>query len=120
MSVAREDVRHALRDIHDPCSVASGVALGLDEMGLIKDIDVDPDGNVEVSIRLTSPTCVMVGFFTDEIVRAATRVDGVQSVSVVFDAGLDWEPSLMSAEVRAKRARRFSHQRRRATTNEHS
>ncbi len=107
MSVAA-DVREALHGLNDPCSVAAGMPIDLVDMGLVKDVRADEQGTVRVEIRLTSPSCVMLGFFTKEIVRLAGTVEGVRAVEVGFDAGLDWEPALMSEAVQRIRGERFA------------
>ena len=106
MSTA-DAVRMALRGVNDPCSVAAGTPIDLDSMGLIKDVEVDADGHVRVDVRLTSPSCVMLGYFTNEIERAAGTVGGVRSVEVTFDTGFDWEPTMMSAETKRVRVLRL-------------
>jgi metal-sulfur cluster biosynthetic enzyme len=87
-------VRDCLHQIKDPCSVATGYALHLEEMGLIKSIDVDAEaGRAAVDLRLTSPTCVMVGYFVTEIQKLLTEaVPELRQVSVTFDNGFDWTP----------------------------
>jgi metal-sulfur cluster biosynthetic enzyme len=103
-------VRECLHQIKDPCSVATGYPLHLEEMGLIKTIQVDEDAaRVHVDLRLTSPTCVMVGYFVNEIRRLVTdAVPEIEDVEVTFDRGFDWTPDMMSEEVRRARAARFT------------
>lgn len=105
---AADQIREALRRLNDPCSVASGTPIDIESMGLVKDVQAHSDGTVRVEIRLTSPSCVMLGYFTREIERLAATVQGVRSVDVRFDAGLDWEPTMMSEETRRDRAQRFA------------
>ncbi len=101
-------IRSELDAIKDPCSLASGVPLGLDEMGLVDDVTIDDHGAVEVKLRLTSPFCHMIGFFTTEAERRVSSLPGVRSVSLIADNGLDWSPSRISTAVQAKRAARLA------------
>jgi metal-sulfur cluster biosynthetic enzyme len=103
-------VRDCLRQIHDPCSIATGHPLHLEEMGLIKSIVVDADAaRVVVDIRLTSPSCTMVGYFVTEIQElVVAAAPEIRDVEVLFDHGLDWAPDMMSEEVRQARAVRFA------------
>jgi metal-sulfur cluster biosynthetic enzyme len=105
-------IRDCLHQIKDPCSVATGYALHLEEMGLVKSIEVDAEaGRAAVDLRLTSPTCVMVGFFVNEIQKLVTEaIPEIHEVSVTFDNGFDWTPDMMSNEVRRARAARFANQ----------
>jgi metal-sulfur cluster biosynthetic enzyme len=103
-------VRDCLHEIKDPCSVATGYSLHLEEMGLVKSIEVDAAaGRAVVDLRLTSPTCVMVGYFVTEIQKLVTEtIPEIHDVEVLFDRGFDWTPDMMSEEVRRARAARFA------------
>ena len=97
------DIRRALDSIGDPCSVGSGVPMGIEEMGLVEAVEVDLDGNVVIRLRLTSPTCHMVSYFKVEAEERARQVLGVRSVRAVSDTGLDWSPEMMSAAAKQRR-----------------
>lgn len=103
------DVRACLHQIKDPCSVATGHPLHLEEMGLVKSVEVDRDaGRAAVDLRLTSPTCVMVGYFVTEIQKLVTEaLPEIHDVDVTFDRGFDWTPDMMSERVKRERAERF-------------
>ncbi len=99
------EVRRALDTIGDPCSVAQGVPMGLDEMGLVEKVELRPGGHVEIRFRLTSPSCMMGGYFKAEAEKAVGAIPGVSSVGVSSDLGLDWHPEMMSAGARRRRRR---------------
>jgi metal-sulfur cluster biosynthetic enzyme len=98
-----DEIRRVLDTIGDPCSVAHGVPMGLDEMGLVEDVAVDSDGHVAIRLRLTSPTCVMVSYFKIQAEERVLKLPGVRSVDVVNDLGLDWSPEMMSPAAKARR-----------------
>jgi metal-sulfur cluster biosynthetic enzyme len=77
--------------------------MGLDEMGLVRDVNLDDDGNVTIDFRLTSPTCMMVGYFTAESKKRVAAVPGVRTIEVRADRGLDWTPEMMTKEATARR-----------------
>ncbi len=95
--------RTALDAVPDPCSVAAGAPLGLEEMGLVKDLDIDDAGRAEVALRLTSPSCLMHGYFIDEIEGHLLQVEGVNEVAISFDHGEEWEPNHIRADIRRRR-----------------
>jgi metal-sulfur cluster biosynthetic enzyme len=107
-----QKIRAHINDIQDPCSIAAGDALGLEDMGLVEAVEIDGDGIVSVKIRLTSPTCVMVGLFAAEIQDRVSTLPGVRRVDVAFDRGLDWRPEMMSADARRRRAERLAQRHR--------
>lgn len=97
-----------LNAISDPCSVASGQPLGLADMGLIDSVEVSPDGTATVDLRLTSPCCMMIGFFVTEIRKALTGVDGITDVVVKHDIGERWDPDMIAPAHLARRRERFA------------
>jgi metal-sulfur cluster biosynthetic enzyme len=104
MTDQRAAILAELDEIKDPCSMASGVPMGLAELGLIDTIDISPQGDVAIRLRLTSPFCHMIGFFKTEVQRRVMEVPGIASVSLSADNGLDWSPDRISAPAQARRA----------------
>jgi metal-sulfur cluster biosynthetic enzyme len=104
MHDTRAAILAELDEIKDPCSMASGVPMGLAEMGLIDTLDVSPEGEVEIRLRLTSPFCHMIGFFKTEAARRVMALPGITSVSLSADNGLDWSPDRISTSAQARRA----------------
>lgn len=99
-----EQVREALREVIDPCSVAAGSNLDIVEMGLVKSIEVS-DGHVNVEMRLTTPVCHMVAYFIDEIDTHVGSLPGVDSVELRTDDGREWTEAMLSEEAKEKRQR---------------
>lgn len=97
------EIHRVLDGIVDPCSVSHGVPMGIDEMGLVRSVDIDEDGNVVVDMRLTSPCCLMVGHFTMETKARVGALPGVRTVELRHDAGMDWTPSMIAPAAEARR-----------------
>ena len=93
-----------LDEIKDPCSVASGVPMGLSEMGLIGSLSMDEAGVVAIEMRLTAPFCHMIGFFKVEAKRRLMTLPGVTDVQLSGDLGLDWSPERISPAAQARRS----------------
>jgi metal-sulfur cluster biosynthetic enzyme len=109
----RREVLRRLDQIQDPCSVAGGTPMGLNEMGLVRSVDVSVDGDVRIDLRLTSPFCHMIGFMKKSAIEKCSRIDGVHQVDVEGDAGLDWHPSMISADAERRRQARVDEASRR-------
>ena len=111
MPDSEQELRSAILDrldeIKDPCSAASGVPMGLGEMGLIDAVDISASGDVEVKLRLTSPFCHMIGFMTKEAIAKLEALPSVRSVSVRADNGLDWSPAMISPAAQRRRQQRL-------------
>ena len=96
-----DELRQALRRVHDPCSVATGAVLDIVEMGLVKRIACE-HGAVHVELRLTSPLCFQAPAIFGAIERAVGAVRGVQSVSCSVDHADPWMPPMMAASARRR------------------
>lgn len=95
-------VRDRLTAVIDPCSAAQGYDLDIVEMGLLADLRVE-GGHVTVSLRLTSPSCMMVDRFVEQLDEQVGGLPDVRSVSLETDAGLEWHPGLMAESARETR-----------------
>jgi metal-sulfur cluster biosynthetic enzyme len=96
------EIRKVLDSIVDPCSAGHGVPMGLDEMGLIEMVDI-ADGHVTVHMRLTSPCCLMVGYFATEAASRISALPGVHSVNLEHDTGFAWRPAMIHPDAEYRR-----------------
>lgn len=95
-------IREQLDQIVDPCSEARGTDISIVEMGLLKSIEVD-NGTVHVELRITSPSCMMVGYFIEQAEERIGGLSGVEEVTLETDAGLSWREEMMSEEAKERR-----------------
>lgn len=95
-------VRERLDEIVDPCSEARGTDISIVEMGLLKRIEVD-GGTVHVELRITSPSCMMVGYFIEEATERVGALSGVEEVTLETDAGLSWREEMMADSAQRRR-----------------
>lgn len=113
------EIRRLLDEIKDPCSVAASVAMGLNEMGIVKSVAVSNAGQVDIQLRLTSPFCEMIAYMTNEAVARVGALTGVTGVSVGHDAGLDWDHDMIAPDAQARRQRRLAALRELAAARRH-
>jgi metal-sulfur cluster biosynthetic enzyme len=100
---AEDEIRRIVNGIGDPCSVASGTPMGLDEMGIVKSVEVTPDGVITVWLRITSPSCYQLGYFSTSIQDRLGNLPGVTKVVVHSDKGLEWLPSMIDPAAQRRR-----------------
>ena len=108
MMPAEPDIRAILDEIKDPCSVAASIPMGLDEMGIVKSVNIAGSGQVEIGLRLTSPVCEMIGYMRNEAIAKIGALPGVTGVSVSYDSGLDWDHDMIAPEAQVRRRRRLA------------
>src|SRR3954466_2518068 len=92
-SPALDAVNAALATVQDP-----EINRPLTELGMVKDVQIDPDGSVRVEGYLTVSGCPMRDTITSRVTTAVSGVAGVTGVQVALD--------VMSDEQRAELRRR--------------
>jgi ATP-binding protein involved in chromosome partitioning len=107
MTVSTDDVMQCLSEIVDPCSVGNRTPMSITEMGLIRSITVGENGEVRIDMRLTAPSCLMVGHFNAEATSKISKLPGVTEVKLGFDAGHDWSPDMIAPRAQRRRAQRM-------------
>ncbi len=87
----QDKVVAALRTCYDP-----EIPVNIHELGLIYNVDVNPEGAVIIRMTLTSPACPAAGSLPPEVEAKTRAVPGVTSakVDIVWDP--IWTPERMS------------------------
>ena len=94
--VAGEDpVIAALCEVYDP-----EIPVNLYELGLIYDINIAPDGTVDIDMSLTAPGCPVAGEMPGQVARAVAAVPGTGVVTVRLVWDPPWTPERMSEDAR--------------------
>lgn len=91
----RDRVIAALALIYDP-----EIPVNIYELGLIYDVIVKDDSNVEINMTLTSPHCPVAESMPGEVKDRARSVDGVGDVKVNLVWDPPWTPARMSEAAR--------------------
>ena len=101
-------VRATLNEILDPCSRAAGCPAGLDDMGLVRAVEIATTQEgvaVRVVIGVTEYGCLMGAPFAVEAHKRLAGVAGICAVEVALDARFDWDRDDMSAAYQERLAR---------------
>jgi len=94
MDIETEIVR-VLKNIYDP-----EIPVNIYDLGLIYEIDVDDDRNVEVTMTLTAPNCPVADSLVDDIQRQVSEVDGIKKARINLTFDPPWDQSMLSDEAK--------------------
>jgi len=94
-----EGVREALRPVVDP-----EIYISIVDLGLIRAIDVAPDGaKVKVTMTLTTPFCPEGPMIVEQVKQIAAALPGVKESEVELVWNPPWDPRKeASDEVKAE------------------
>lgn len=84
-------VIETLQTIYDP-----EIPVNIYELGLVYDVNVDPDGRVDIRMTLTSPACPVAQSLPLEVESKVRGVPGVKDVDVEVVWDPPWTPDKMS------------------------
>jgi metal-sulfur cluster biosynthetic enzyme len=98
-----DQVYRELDAVVDPCSIATGLPIGLVSMGLIQKVDVSA-GRCTVVLRLTSPLCMQVAMIFEKVTHRLKNLQGIEEIECRIDYEASWDSSLMDPVIRTKLA----------------
>ena len=90
-----ERIVDVLKTVYDP-----EIPVNIYDLGLIYKIDVKDDGNVDIDMTFTAPTCPAADFILEDVRQKVDSLQGVNTatVNLVFEPA--WDQSMMSEEAR--------------------
>ena len=95
MEDLENDIVEVLKSIYDP-----EIPVDIFELGLIYEVKIDKESNVEIEMTLTSPNCPVAESMPKEVEDKVAAMDNVSSakVDIVFDP--PWDKEMMSEEAK--------------------
>ncbi|MDR9435925.1 MAG: SUF system Fe-S cluster assembly protein [Thiohalophilus sp.] len=90
-----ERIIEALKTVYDP-----EIPVNIYELGLIYNVNVDPDNKVFVTMTLTTPGCPVAGSMPGQVERTVKSVEGVSDAEVELVWDPPWTIDRMSDEAR--------------------
>ena len=92
---SKDDIIGALKSVQDP-----EIMINIFDLGLIYDINQKENGDVDIKMTLTSPTCPMGPEMIQMAAHAVASVVGVGVVKVVLTFYPPWTTDRLSEEIK--------------------
>ena len=89
------DVVLALKQVYDP-----EIPVNIYDLGLIYDLYIDRDHNVEIEMTFTAPNCPMADEVLLEVKNNVEDVPGINKCTINLTFEPEWEQSMLSDEAR--------------------
>lgn len=90
-----KQIVEAIREVYDP-----EIPVNVYDLGLIYNIDIDEENNVDIVMTLTAPNCPVAGILPGQVEDAARRVEGVGEVDLEMTFDPPFSPAMMSDEAK--------------------
>lgn len=90
-----EEVREALKEVMDP-----ELNINIVDLGLIYEVDVDDQNNVDILMTLTTPGCPLHSVFDELVKKEVGKLEEIEDIEVELTFEPRWSPEEMSDEAR--------------------
>ena len=92
-----ESIVDVLKTVYDP-----EIPVNIYDLGLIYKIEVNDEGNVDIDMTFTAPSCPAADFILEDVRQKVDTIEGVKTsnVNLVFEP--EWDQSMMTEEARVE------------------
>lgn len=92
-----ERIVDVLKTVYDP-----EIPVNIYDLGLIYKVDVKEEGDVDIDMTFTAPSCPAADFILEDVRQKVDSLDGVKNatVNLVFEPA--WDQSMMTEEARVE------------------
>ena len=92
-----ERIVDVLKTVYDP-----EIPVNIYDLGLIYKVDVKDEGDVDIDMPFTAPSCPAADFILEDVRQKVDSLEGVKNatVNLVFEPA--WDQSMMTEEARVE------------------
>lgn len=92
-----ERIVDVLRTVYDP-----EIPVNIYDLGLIYKVDVKDNGDVDIDMTFTAPSCPAADFILEDVRQKVDSVKGVENATVNLVFEPEWDRGMMSEEARVE------------------
>ncbi|MDO4171808.1 MAG: iron-sulfur cluster assembly protein [Prevotellaceae bacterium] len=96
-SQTEQRIIDVLKTVYDP-----EIPVNIYDLGLIYRIDLDIEGNLELDMTFTAPSCPAADFIIEDVRTKVSAVNGVTSANINMVFEPEWDKSMMTEEARVE------------------
>ncbi len=90
-----EKIVEMIRLVYDP-----EIPVNIYELGLIYEIDIDDEKNVNIKMTLTAPNCPAADFILEDVRMKVESIAEVNKVNIDLVFEPEWDKEMMSEEAK--------------------
>ena len=95
LTIKKEDIVNQIREVFDP-----EIPVNIYDLGLIYEIKIDEEKNVEIIMTLTSPNCPVAESLPKEVSQKIKNLNGMKSLAVYLTFDPPWDQNMMSEDAK--------------------
>jgi metal-sulfur cluster biosynthetic enzyme len=95
VTFTKDDIYDGLKNVYDP-----EIGINIVDLGLVYDADIEEDGDVLVTMTLTSLGCPLGPVIVQEVNNALKDLPGIGDTDVKLVWSPAWSPDMMTEEAK--------------------
>ena len=95
LTIKKEDIVNQMKEVFDP-----EIPVNIYDLGLIYEIKIDAEKNVEIKMTLTSPNCPVAESLPQEVSQKIKNLNGMKSLAVYLTFDPPWDQNMMSDDAK--------------------
>lgn len=92
-----ERIVDVLKTVYDP-----EIPVNIYDLGLIYKVDVQGNGDVDIDMTFTAPSCPAADFILEDVRQKVDSLEGVKSANVNLVFEPTWDQSMMTEEAKVE------------------
>ena len=95
LTIKKENIVNQMKEVFDPA-----IPVNIYDLGLIYEIKIDEEKNVEIIMTLTSPNCPVAESLPKEFSLIFKYLNGMISLAVYLTFDPPWDQNMMSEDAK--------------------
>ena len=92
-----KEIINRMKTVFDP-----EIPVDIYELGLIYEVLIDDENNVNIKMTLTSPACPVAGSLPQEVKEKVASIEDVNKVNIELVWDPPWDKDMMSEEAKVE------------------
>ena len=94
-NVNKEEIINCIKTVEDP-----EIPVNLYDLGLIYNIEIDDNNNINIDMTLTNPNCPVAGSMPESVGKAIESLENINSINIKLVWQPKWTKDLMSEDAK--------------------
>ena len=91
----KEEIINCIKTVKDP-----EIPVNLYDLGLIYNIEIDDNNNINIDMTLTNPNCPVAGSMPESVGKAIESLENINSINIKLVWKPKWTKDLMSEDAK--------------------
>ena len=93
--INKQDIINCIKTVKDP-----EIPVNLYDLGLIYNIEIDDNNNINIDMTLTNPNCPVAGSMPESVGKSIESIENINSINIKLVWKPKWTKDLMSEDAK--------------------